>query len=61
MKLRKLTALLISVAMVATMLAGCGAKEEAAAPADDAAAVEEAAPSDDAAAEEAAPAEEAKT
>ncbi len=49
MKLRKLTALLISVAMVATMLAGCGAKEEAAAPAADAA-VEEAAPADDAAA-----------
>ena len=41
MKLRKLTALLISVAMVATMLAGCGAKEEAAAPAPEAA-VEEA-------------------
>ena len=62
MKFKKLTALLISVAMVATMLAGCGAKEEAAAPADDAAAVEEAAPADDAAAEEAAPAEEeAKT
>jgi N-acetylglucosamine transport system substrate-binding protein len=38
MKFKKLTALLISVAMVATMLAGCGAKEEAAAPADDAAA-----------------------
>ena len=56
MKLRKLTALLISVAMVATMLAGCGAKEEAAAPAPEAAVEEEAPP-----AEEAAPAEEAKT
>ncbi len=60
MKFKKLTALLISVAMVATMLAGCGAKEEAAAPAEEAA-VEEAAPADDAAAEEEAPAEEAKT
>ena len=59
MKLRKLTALLISVAMVATMLAGCGAKEEAAAPAPEAA-VEEAAPEAEAPAEEAA-AEEVKT
>lgn len=61
MKLKKLTALLISVAMVATMLAGCGAKEEAAAPAEEAA-VEEAAPEAeaDAPAEDAA-AEEAKT
>ena len=54
---KKLLSVLLSVAMVATMLAGCGAKEEAAAPAEEAA-VEEAAPAEDAAAEEA-PAEDA--
>ena len=51
---KKLLSVLLSVAMVATMLAGCGAKEEAAAPAEEAA-VEEAAPAEEAA--EAAPAE----
>ena len=52
---KKLLSVLLSVAMVATMLAGCGAKEEAAAPAEEAA-VEEAAPAEEA--EAAAPAEE---
>ncbi len=52
---KKLLSALLSVAMVATLLTGCGAKEEAA-PAEDAA-VEEAAPAEDAAVEEAAPAE----
>ena len=51
---KKVLASLLSVAMVATMLIGCGAKEEAAAPAPAPAATEEAAP-----AEEEAPAEEA--
>ncbi len=61
MKMKKLTALLLSVAMTATLLVGCGAKEEATAPATDAPATEAAAPATDAATEEAAPAEEAKT
>ena len=52
---KKLLSALLSVAMVATLLTGCGAKEEAA-PAEDAA-VEEAAPAEDAAVEEAASAE----
>ncbi len=62
MKLRKLTALLLSVAMAATLLVGCGAKEEAAAPATEEAAPaeEEAAPAEEATTEEA-PAEEAAT
>ena len=46
--------MILATAMVATMLVGCGAKEEAAAPAKEEAAVEEAAP----AAEEEAPAAE---
>ena len=47
---KKLLSVVLSVAMVATLLVGCGGStEEAAAPADDAA-VEEAAPADDAAA-----------
>ena len=54
---KKVLATLLSVAMVATLLAGCGAKTEEAAPAADAAAeapaAEEAAPAEDAAAEEA--------
>ena len=53
MKKNVLSALL-SVAMVATLLVGCGAKQEAAAPAPAPAATEEAAPAE----EEAAPAEE---
>ena len=53
---KKLLSVLLSVAMVSALLAGCGAKtEEAAAPAAEAPAAEEAAP----AAEEAAPAAEA--
>lgn len=52
---RKLLSAILCVAMVATMLVGCGSKTEEAAPAD-AAATEEAAP---AATEEAAPAAEA--
>ena len=55
---KKLLSVLLSVAMVATLLAGCGAKEEAAAPAE-APAAEEAAPAEEAPAEEAAPAESA--
>ena len=54
---KKLLSVVLSVAMVATLLAGCGSS--AAAPAEDAAATEEAAPAEDAAAEEAAPAEDA--
>ena len=53
---RKLISAVLCVAMVATMLVGCGSKtEEAAAPA--AEATEEAAPAEEAATEEAAPAE----
>ncbi len=56
---KKLLSVLLSVAMVSALLAGCGAKtEEAAAPAAEAPAAEEAAPAEDAA-EEAAPAAEA--
>ncbi len=51
---KRLLSMILATAMVATMLVGCGAKEEAAAPAKEEAAVEEAAP----AAEEAAPAAE---
>ena len=54
---KKLLSVLLSVAMVSALLAGCGAKTETAAPAADAAATEEAAPAADA--EEAAPAAEA--
>ena len=54
---KKVLSAILSIAMVATLLVGCGAKEEAAAPA----ATEEAAPAatEEAAAEEAAPAAEA--
>ena len=51
---KRLLSMILATAMVATMLVGCGAKEEAAAPAKEEAAVEEAAP----AKEEAAPAAE---
>ncbi len=51
---KRLLSMILATAMVATMLVGCGAKEEAAAPAKEEAAVEEAAP----AAEEEAPAAE---
>ena len=49
---RKLLAVLLGTTMMMTALAGCGAKEEAAAPAEEAA-VEEAAPAEEAPAEEA--------
>ena len=55
---RKLMSAILCVAMVATMLVGCGSKTETAATTD-AAATEEAAPAEEAATEEAAPAEEA--
>ena len=55
---KRILSMILATAMVATVLVGCGAKEEAAAPAADAA-VEEAAPAEDAAAEEAAPAADA--
>ena len=56
---KRILSMILATAMVATMLVGCGAKEEAAAPAEEAK-VEEAAPAEEApAAEEAAPAEEA--
>ena len=56
---KRILSMILATAMVATMLVGCGAKEEAAAPAEEAA-VEEAAPAEEAAlAEEAAPAEAA--
>ena len=48
---RKVLGVLLSVAMVATMVAGCGSSSEPAAT-DDAAATEEAAPAEDAAEEE---------
>ena len=41
---KRLLSMILATAMVATMLVGCGAKEEAAAPAKEEAAVEEAAP-----------------
>lgn len=56
---KRLLSVLLATTMIASVLAGCGAKEEAAAPAADAA-VEEAAPAEEAKpAEEVAPAEEA--
>lgn len=48
---RKVLSMILATAMVATMLVGCGAKEEAAAPATDAAVEEEAPAADDAEAE----------
>ena len=56
---KKLLSVLLSVAMVSALLAGCGAKTEEAAPVEEAAATEEAAPVEEAATEEAAPAAEA--
>ena len=57
---KRILSMILATAMVATMLVGCGAKEEAAAPAEAPAAQEEAAPAEEApAAEEAAPAETA--
>ena len=55
---KRILSMILATAMVATVLVGCGAKEEAAAPAEEAA-VEEAAPAEEAPAEEAAaPAED---
>ena len=57
---RKVLSALLSVAMVATLLVGCGAKQEAAAPAAAPAAAEEVKEEEAAPAEEAAPEEEAE-
>lgn len=55
---RKVLSAILSVAMVATLLVGCGAKEEAAAPAAEETKTEEAAPAAEEATEAAAPAAE---
>ena len=55
---KKLLSILLATAMIASVLAGCGAKEEAAAPAADAPAAEAEAEAEAPAAEEAAPAAE---